>query len=159
MSIRGLGRRLAVVVSMGFACSGATRSTPEWKQGFDLPGTTGPVRTSVTFDDGTGPKLYVAGKFIMAGGVKVPAWPVDGHGVEPVGQPFPRIRQSAGRTDQQRSRCTTGSFMPADRFTTWALHRPAALRDGTGRFGNHSAGGFRARGDIRPDQRGVTRPR
>src|SRR5262245_50028579 len=43
---------------------------PEWTEGYNLPGIAGTVFTSTIFDDGAGPKLYVGGNFLFAGGKK-----------------------------------------------------------------------------------------
>src|SRR5689334_19100674 len=41
----------------------------EWKSGFNLPGIGAAPSAWATFDDGTGPALYVAGSFLDAGDV------------------------------------------------------------------------------------------
>jgi hypothetical protein len=40
-----------------------------WDQGFSIGGVNGQVYASTVFDDGSGPALYVAGQFSLAGGV------------------------------------------------------------------------------------------
>ena len=40
---------------------------PAWTPGFGVPGITGYVRALAVFDDGTGPALYVGGRFTVAG--------------------------------------------------------------------------------------------
>jgi hypothetical protein len=43
---------------------------PRWTPLFgEAPGTNGSIETSIVFDDGTGPALYVAGEFTRAGGI------------------------------------------------------------------------------------------
>ncbi|MBI4718508.1 MAG: hypothetical protein HY763_11930 [Planctomycetes bacterium] len=63
---------------------------PEWTPGFNRPGLDGYDGPMAVFDDGTGPALYVAGRFTTAGPVVTPniaRW--DGHGWSAVGPGLP----------------------------------------------------------------------
>ncbi len=59
----------AVVLSASAACAAprAGACGPGWETGFALPGILGLVYTTVAWDDGTGPALYIGGSFEVAG--------------------------------------------------------------------------------------------
>lgn len=63
-----LGVATAACLSIGGHAS--AQCTPEWDDQF-APSVSGVVHASIVFDDGTGPKLYVAGDFRSAAGLAV----------------------------------------------------------------------------------------
>jgi trimeric autotransporter adhesin len=64
-------RLIAIVIALlsGITDNGvaAQPCSPHWEPGFHPRGVSGEVNTQVVFDDGTGPALYVAGHFGIAG--------------------------------------------------------------------------------------------
>ena len=51
------------------AGSRAPAQCRSWAGGYQVPGTNGEVHAAVVFDDGSGPALYLGGKFDTAGDV------------------------------------------------------------------------------------------
>ncbi len=66
---------LRTIALLGLFCWAPTDSdaqcTPAWDTSFAAPGPNGPVFAVETYNDGTGPALYVGGSFTAVGGVAV----------------------------------------------------------------------------------------
>lgn len=58
-----------VLLAAGIAARADAQCTPEWLPGDGLPGLNGTVKSSLVWDDGTGPALYVGGSFTVAGNI------------------------------------------------------------------------------------------
>jgi hypothetical protein len=65
----GFGRIVAALFAAvaGVSSGAGNAQCLEWSPGFEVRGTDGSVHASAVFDDGSGPALYVAGKFRTAG--------------------------------------------------------------------------------------------
>src|SRR4051812_10753358 len=50
--------------------SAAAQCTPTWLPGQGMLGINDTINAAITFDDGTGPALYVGGQFTVAGDVR-----------------------------------------------------------------------------------------
>jgi len=58
---------LVVGLTLIAAQSGPAQCPEGWRPGEGLPGLDGPVYARTVWDDGTGPALFVAGEFTIAG--------------------------------------------------------------------------------------------
>jgi hypothetical protein len=50
---------------------GRAQCVPEWNSGYQIPGVQGTIYASTSFDDGTGPKLYIGGQISFAGATRI----------------------------------------------------------------------------------------
>jgi len=60
--------RFAVVLLLSSPCAA---QLADWANGFEVPGVNGSVYSICTFDDGSGPAVYIGGSFSFAGSVPV----------------------------------------------------------------------------------------
>ena len=59
---------LVWVIAQATVCSSAViAQCATWTHDFGFPGTNGGVLDAITYDDGTGPALYIAGGFTAVG--------------------------------------------------------------------------------------------